>query len=108
MAPAPGQSAEDALETWVDRTLDECDFPQVAAVVPDKTPGAVELRRAPTRLLAVAIAVATRSTGSVFLRGKSPLWSHLHANESVVLALPENLPENPTRDAASDADGENE
>lgn len=89
--PKKGQSAEDALSAWVDRTLGTVDFPRVAAVVPDKTPGAVELRRAPGRLLAIAIAVATRSTGKVFLRDKSPLWSRLHASESVVLALPETV-----------------
>lgn len=89
--PAKGQSAEEALAAWVDRHLDEVDFPAVAAVLPEKTAGAVEIRRAPARLLAIAIAVATRSTGKVFLREKAPLWSRLHANASVVLALPEAL-----------------
>lgn len=86
--PARGQGAEEALAAWVDARLKDIDFPAVAAVVPEKTPGAAELRRAPARLLAVAIAVATRSTGNVFLREKTPLWSRLHASESVVLALP--------------------
>jgi hypothetical protein len=98
--PKKGQTAEDALSAWADRHLDAVDFPRVAAVVPDKTPGAVELRRAPGRLLAIAIAVATRSTGKVFLREKSPLWSRLHAEASVVLALPETLLD---EDAASGA-----
>lgn len=102
--PKKGQSAEDALSAWVDGQLDAVDFPRVAAVVPDKTPGAVEIRRAPARLLAIAIAVATRSTGKVFLRDKTPLWSRLHANDSVVLALPEKLLE----DAASGAGTEDE
>lgn len=85
---APGSSPEDALDAWVDRTLDAASFPAVAALVRDASRGVGVLRRTSERELAIAIAVATRGSDKVFLRAKSPRWSRLAEVRSVVLVLP--------------------
>lgn len=91
-----GKPANKALAAFLHATARESSLPAVAPALREPEKAKLSPRAARIDDLALALAVAAKSSRSVFVRSKSPIVSEIWARDLIVLLLPES-PSAPSR-----------